>query len=86
MVRDLTLEFRAYKENFGSDDTYTRRTSYHPRKRTRAEDPFDPTTEFQTMLPYSPTALIPYPTPLRVAKPPKDSSDPDATDSETSSD
>ncbi|KAK0572074.1 hypothetical protein LWI29_025698 [Acer saccharum] len=49
-------------------------------------DPFDLAAEFQMMSPYSPTALIPYPTPLRMAKQTKDMSDPDATDSESDSD
>ncbi|KAK1591827.1 hypothetical protein Q3G72_014305 [Acer saccharum] len=83
MVRDLTIEFRAFRDSFSSDGTYTRRTPYHPRKRTRTE-----AVEFQNMSPYSPTALIPYPTPLQVTKPSpsKESSDPDATDSKTASD
>ncbi|KAK1552199.1 hypothetical protein Q3G72_012238 [Acer saccharum] len=47
---------------------------------------FDPAAEFQTMSQYSPTALIPYPTPLNVAKPTRDQSNPDVTNFETSSD
>ncbi|KAK3221914.1 hypothetical protein Dsin_008939 [Dipteronia sinensis] len=39
MVQDLTSEFRAFRDSFGSDRTYTRRTLYHPRKRTRVEGP-----------------------------------------------
>ena len=55
---------------------------------TSRSPPFDPSAaaEFQTMSPFSPTALIPYPTPIRVHKPPQDVSDPDATDSVTDSD
>ncbi|KAK1553419.1 hypothetical protein Q3G72_034641 [Acer saccharum] len=39
MVKDLTFEFRAFRDSFGSDGNYTRRTPYHPRKRTRIEGP-----------------------------------------------
>ncbi|KAK1591333.1 hypothetical protein Q3G72_006039 [Acer saccharum] len=103
MVRDLSIEFRAFRDSFGSDETYTRRTPYHPRKRTRVEGPssttnrtvdpdggsdadledppipptyepdpctpFDAGAEFQSRLPYSPTTLILYPTPLWITKP-----------------
>jgi hypothetical protein len=65
---------------------------YHPGPSTAGttsrSPPYDPAAadEFQTMSPFSPTALIPYPTPIRVHKPPHEGSDPDATDSATASD
>ncbi|KAK1562548.1 hypothetical protein Q3G72_013775 [Acer saccharum] len=64
---------------------YTPPPAYEPGPSSHPH-PFDPAVEFQTMLPYSPTALIPYPTPLSVAKPTRDQSDLDAIDSETSLD
>ncbi|KAK3189574.1 hypothetical protein Dsin_029135 [Dipteronia sinensis] len=40
MVRDLTVEFRAFKDSFDNARTYTRRTPQFKRKRTRTEGPF----------------------------------------------
>ncbi|KAK0597329.1 hypothetical protein LWI29_024103 [Acer saccharum] len=61
-------------------ENYTPPPAYEPGP-SSGPYPFDPTAKFQTMSPYSPTALIPYPTPLSVAKPTRDQSDTYATDS-----
>ncbi|KAK3189681.1 hypothetical protein Dsin_029242 [Dipteronia sinensis] len=37
MVRDLTIEFRAFRDSFGEDRTYNRRTPQFLRKRTRTQ-------------------------------------------------
>ncbi|KAK0583610.1 hypothetical protein LWI29_000179 [Acer saccharum] len=76
---DPDAEFDTEPEHYTPPPAYEPGPSSHPH-------PFDPAAEFQMMLPYSPTALIPYPTPLSVAKPTRDQSDLDAIDFETSLD